>query len=61
MDVFLPLPPPRVVSKEDLEELARVLCQHLERTMVADFADFELELLRVMRVLPGPLPRLPLL
>ena len=51
MDVFLPLPPSRVVSKEDLEELARVLCQHLETTMmVADFADFELELFKELCV-----------
>lgn len=50
MAVFLPAPAPRVVSKDDLAELAGVLCQHLETAMVAEFADHELELFKELCV-----------
>ena len=47
---LLPIASPCVVSKDDLEELAGVLCQHLEAAMVPEFADFQLEMFKELCV-----------
>ncbi len=46
---LLPIASPCVVSKADLEELAGVLCQHLEAATVPEFADFQLEMFKELR------------